>query len=69
MVKVRVSYSIQANREIDVSEETVKFLDRVNDGNFNYTNDTEERAATDIVSKLQSFHPGQRIEVIEVRKV
>ncbi len=70
MVKIRVTYDVQQPfKEIDVSEETAKYINLCIDGNYSYVEGSKEKAVEEIVSKLQEFHPGQRIEVVDVRRV
>ncbi len=70
MVRVIVTYDVQQpERAIEVSEETAKYINSRIDGNYSYEEGTKEKAVEDMVSKLREFHPGQRIEIVDIRRV
>lgn len=67
MSKIRVTYDVQQPyREVDVSDEAVKYFRLIKDGSFTFGDDIKKKAVEEIIAKLQEFHPEQRIEVVDV---
>ena len=67
MAKIKVTYDVQQpHREIDVSDDAIKYFRLRKDGDYGYSETAKERAIEEIISKLQEFHSGQHIEVVDV---